>query len=88
MTHNRGLFAWQVTRVLFAVGTFAVVTGILRCVMASSWNFAWFVLVGLALMALSTRGPWDSEKSRRQRSVMDFRVRADQDASARQRLDQ
>lgn len=49
--------------------------GILRLVTAGSWVYILFVLLGLALVALSTRGPWDSEASGRNRSVVGFRVR-------------
>ncbi len=49
--------------------------GILRLVTAGSWVYILFVLLGLALVALSTRGPWDSEASGRNRSAVGFRVR-------------
>ena len=75
MRPNHGLFSWKVTRALFAVGGFIVMTGIIRLVLTASWTYVWLVLVGLALVALSTRGPWDSEASGRNRSVLGFRVR-------------
>ena len=85
MRRNHGLFDWRVTRALFAVGNFAVMTGILLLVLTFSWNYAWLALAGLALVAVSTRGPWDSEGSGRNRSVLGFRARPKQDASLQQR---
>ena len=61
-----GMFEWKVTRVLFSVGTMAILTGILRIVLDQSQVFPWVLAsVGLGLVALSTRGPWDSETSGR-----------------------
>ena len=75
MGPNRGLFSWKGTRALFAVGSFAVMTGIIQLVLTTSWAYVWLLLVGLALVALSTRGPWDSEESGRNRTVLGFRAR-------------
>ena len=85
MRRNHGLLNWRVTRALFAVGSFEVVTGILLLVLTSSWNYAWLALAGLALIAVSARGPWDSEESGRNRSVLGFRARPEQVASVQQR---
>ena len=71
-----GLFGWKVTRVLFSVGTMSILTGIFRIVLDQSQVFPWVLAaVGLGLVALSTRGPWDSETSGRNRSVLGFRAR-------------
>lgn len=75
MRSNHGMFSWKVTRYLFSIGSFVVLTGILRIVLTASWGYIWIILLGLALVALSTRGPWDSEASGRNRSVLGFRVR-------------
>jgi hypothetical protein len=75
MRQNHGLFSWKVTRTLYAVGSFIAMAGIGWSVLAGSWTYVWFVIVGLALFVLSTRGPWDSEASGRNRSVLGFRVR-------------
>ena len=69
------MFSWKMTRLLFSIGSFVAMAGILRLVTAGSWVYILFVLLGLALVALSTRGPWDSEASGRNRSVVGFRVR-------------
>lgn len=69
------MFSWKMTRFLFSTGSFVAMGGILRIATAASWGYIWFVLLGLALVALSTRGPWDSEASGRNRSVLGFRVR-------------
>ncbi len=74
-----GMFGWQVTRVLFSVGTMSILTGIFRIALDQSQVFPWFLAaVGLGLVALSTRGPWDSETSGRNRSVLGFRARPHQ----------
>jgi hypothetical protein len=44
-------------------------------VLAASSNAGWLLLAGLGLVALSTRGPWDSEASGRNRSVLGFHAR-------------
>ena len=75
MRPNHGMFSWKMTRLLFSIGSFVAMAGILRLVTAGSWVYILFVLLGLALVALSTRGPWDSEASGRNRSVVGFRVR-------------
>jgi len=75
MRRRHGLFSWMVTRALFSVGSFAVMTGIIQLVLTTSWAYVWLILVGLALVALSTLGPWDSEESGRNRSVLGFRAR-------------
>jgi len=64
-----------VTRVLFAVGTMTVIAGVLRLALDPS-GLEWAaIVVGVALIALATRGPWDGEASGRNRSVLGFRVR-------------
>ncbi|WP_315914262.1 hypothetical protein [Arthrobacter sp. lap29] len=75
MRPNHGMFSWKTTRLLFSIGSFVAMAGILRLVTAGSWVYILFVLLGLALVALSTRGPWDSEASGRNRSAVGFRVR-------------
>jgi hypothetical protein len=71
-----GMFGWKVTRALFSVGTMAVLTGAFRIALDQSQVFPWVLAaVGLGLVALSTRGPWDSETSGRNRSVLGFRAR-------------
>jgi hypothetical protein len=74
MRRNGGLFDWKVTRMSFAMGIWGVATGILEVVQGSFSSYFW-LLAGLALVALSTRGPWDSEASGRNRPVLGFRVR-------------
>lgn len=75
MMRSRAFFPWWVTRLLFAVGTMAIVGGAVRLLLASSALNWVAIAVGLVLLALSTRGPWDSEASGRNRSVLGFRVR-------------
>lgn len=71
-----GMFGWKVTRVLFSVGTMSILTGIFRIALDQSQVFRCVLAaVGLGLVALSTRGPWDSETSGRNRSVLGFRAR-------------
>lgn len=68
-------FGWRVTRALFAVGAMAFVAGVLMLVFAAAPSAVWLILAGLGLVALSTRGPWDSEASGRNRSVLGFHAR-------------
>ncbi|GAA3869127.1 hypothetical protein GCM10022381_10570 [Leifsonia kafniensis] len=75
MTQRRALFGWKVTRLLFACGVFAIMTGALRLVLEQSPVYFWLILAGIALMALATRGQWDSRASGRNRSVLGFRAR-------------
>lgn len=71
-----GMFGWKVTRALFSVGTMAVMASILRIALDRSQAYPWaLTAVGMGLVALSTRGPWDSETSGRNRSVLGFRAR-------------
>ncbi len=71
-----GLFDWQVTRVLFSLGSMSTLTGVFRFVLDQSQVFPWVLAaMGLGLVALSTRGPWDRETSGRNRSVLGFRAR-------------
>ena len=43
---------------------------------ASSEPYLWIlIIVGIALVAVSTRGPWDSDASGRNRSVLGFHAR-------------
>jgi uncharacterized membrane protein YfcA len=84
-----GMFGWEVTRVLFSIGTMAVLTGIFRIVLDQSQVFPWaLTAVGSGLVALSTRGPWDSETSGRNRSVLGFRARRTGDATIHQSTEQ
>lgn len=85
MRRSQGLFGWQATRLLFAVGAFAVMSGILRGAVAASWSYLWLILAGVAMLALSTRGPWDSEESGRNRSVLGFHARSDPKTPENQR---
>lgn len=72
------IFGWKVTRVLFSVGTMSILTGGFRIATDPAQVFPWvLVAVGLGLVALSTRGPWDCETSGRNRSVLGFKARAD-----------
>jgi hypothetical protein len=75
MRDHHELFGWRITRALFAVGGLAFFAGILLLVLAASSNAGWLMLAGLGLVALSTRGPWDSEASGRNRSVLGFHAR-------------
>jgi uncharacterized membrane protein YfcA len=78
MRRDGGLFDWRVTRLLFPMGIAGVVVGILEVLQGSFSSYFWlWIMAGLALLALSTRGPWDSEASGRNRSVLGFRVRPD-----------
>lgn len=85
-----GMFGWEITRVLFSVGTMAILTGILRIVLDQSQAFPWALtaVAGIGLVALSTRGPWDSETSGRNRSVLGFRARAHQKGTLHQSTEQ
>lgn len=85
MKSNGGAFSWRVTRVLFALGSMAVASGITQLVLGKPDAYAWlFILVGVGLLAFSTRGPWDSETSGRNRSVFGFRARSETDLGSRQ----
>lgn len=71
-----GLFGWQVTRALFSLVVMSTLAGLFQVVLDQSQVFSWVLYaVGLGLVALSTRGPWDSESSGRNRSVLGFRAR-------------
>jgi hypothetical protein len=75
MIRSRALFSWRVTRTLFAFGVMAIFGGAARLLLGSS-ALNWVAIsVGVVLLALSTWGPWDSEDSGRNRSVLGFRVR-------------
>jgi len=76
MGPNRGMFSWRITRALFGLGIFVVVFGVITFVRTTDAAYVFLILVGFALLALATRGPWDSEFSGRNRSVMGFRARA------------
>jgi len=76
MRPNRGTFSWRITRALFGLGIFVVVFGVINFVRTTDAAYVFLSLVGFALLALSTRGPWDSESSGRNRSVMGFRARS------------
>lgn len=80
MRRNGELFDWKVTRMLFAMGIGGVVIGILEVVQGSYSRYLWlWIMTGLALVTISTRGPWDSKASGRNRSVLGFRVRPEDD---------
>lgn len=80
MRRNGGLMDWRSTRMRFAMGVMGVVVGLLEVLQGSFSGYFWlWILAGLALLALSTRGPWDSEVSGRNRSVFGFRARPDSD---------
>jgi hypothetical protein len=65
---------------LFCMGIMGVVVGLLEVLQGSFSRYFWlWIVTGLALLALSTRGPWDSEASGRNRSVLGFRARPDSD---------
>ena len=81
MREHHELFGWKVTRVLFSLGGLAVIDGVLMLVVAGSWQYAVLVVTGVVLVAISTRGPWDSEASGRNRSVLGFRARPGKDLS-------
>jgi hypothetical protein len=74
MTQRRALFGWKITRLLFACGVFAMMTGAVRLVFEQTPGYFWLIVVGIALMALATRGQWDSAASGRNRSVLGFRA--------------
>ena len=74
MREHHELFGWRVTRALFAVGGMTFFLGMFLLV-AAWWNAAWLLLAGLGVVAISTRGPWDSEASGRNRSVLGFHAR-------------
>lgn len=76
MPKKRRTFSWIVTRLLFTTGTIAIFSGIAWYFSGSYGPTAWIiVLVGVALVAVSTRGPWDSESSGRNRSALRFHAR-------------
>jgi len=80
MRRDGGLFDWRSTRMLFSMGITGVVVGLLEVLQGSFSSYFWlWIVAGLALLALSTRGPWDSEESGRNRSVLGFRARPDSD---------
>ena len=69
-------FGWKSTRVLFAVGSMFIFLGAAGLIMdptRATMGFA--IVVGALLVALATRGPWDSESSGRNRSAPGFRAR-------------
>ena len=76
MKSDRGLFPWWVTRILFSLGTIAIVSYVLQLVLGSATPYSWMlILVGLVLIAVSTRSPWDSETGGRNRSILGFKAR-------------
>jgi uncharacterized membrane protein YfcA len=81
MRRQGGLFDWRVTRLLFPMGIAGVMVGILEVLQGAFSSYFWlWMMAGIALLALSTRGPWGSEASGRNRSVLGFRARPDGDA--------
>ncbi|MFC5931393.1 hypothetical protein D6T64_07950 [Cryobacterium melibiosiphilum] len=69
------------TRLLFSVGTFLVTLSLLRLISGLAGRLDWAILaIGLVVVAMATRGPWDSASSGRNRSVMGFRARSGSDA--------
>jgi hypothetical protein len=76
MRNDRGLLPWWVTRVLFSLGTMSIFSGVFPFLLRSAPTYSWvLVLVGLILIVVSVRGPWDSEDSGRNRSVLGFKAR-------------
>lgn len=76
MTTRGAWFSWRVTRLLFSCAVALLTMGLIRLMISASWFSFAFVIAGLALGALATRGPWDSEESGRNRSVLGFRARS------------
>lgn len=69
-------FGWKTTRALFALGSMLVFTGVIGMIMEPSRGLLWFAIAaGVLFVAISTRGPWDSKASGRNRSVLGFRAR-------------
>ena len=76
MQGNRIIFSWRVARLLFMAGVVAIFFPFARLVVGVANPHPWvLVLVGIALVALSTRGPWDGELSGRNRSILGFHAR-------------
>ena len=76
MRNGRGLLPWWLTRVVFSSGAMAIFSCIFQLVLGSTTSYSWVLLVvGLALIAVSVLGPWDSEDSGRNRSVLGFNAR-------------
>ncbi|WP_181034256.1 hypothetical protein [Arthrobacter sp. GMC3] len=67
--------SWLLTRVVFSAGVLTLLTSILRLVTGDGWGWWLGLVTGAALLALSTRGPWDAADSGRNRSVLGFTAR-------------
>jgi uncharacterized membrane protein len=74
MRYNREEITWRLTRLVFVLGVFGIVLGVIQLLATHNWAFLWLVLVGVILLGISTRGRWDSESSGRNRSVLGFRA--------------
>ncbi|TFD45126.1 hypothetical protein E3T55_19045 [Cryobacterium frigoriphilum] len=75
-------FSFRVTRLLFSVGVMLIGSAVMRLILAFPGDVAWvLLLLGMLLVALATRGPWDSVSSGRNRSVLGFRARSGSDAA-------
>jgi len=80
MRNGLGLVPWWLTRVVFAAGVMAISSTIFQLVLGSAAAYSWVLLVvGLALLVASVLGPWDSEGSGRNRSVLGFKARPEPD---------
>ena len=76
MQGNRKIFSWRVARLLFMGGVAAITFPFARLIVGVPNPHLWvLVLIGIALVALSTRGPWDGELSGRNRSILGFHAR-------------
>jgi hypothetical protein len=76
MRNERGLFPWWVTRVFFSLGAMSIFSFVFQVLLRSAGPYSWVLIpVGLALIVVSIRGPWDSEASGRNRSVLGFKAR-------------
>jgi hypothetical protein len=74
-------FSYRVTRVVFTIGVMALTYGALQFVLAApGYRSSALVAIGIVLVALATRGPWDSISSGRNRSVLGFHARPGSDA--------
>lgn len=76
MERRAALLMWRVTRLLLATGGFAVATGILGILQGASSHSAWLLIVlGIALVVVSTSGRPVDEAVGRDWSVLSARVR-------------
>ena len=78
MLERRRTFSWKVTRLLFSSGIMAIFFALARLGSLPAPYLWILIIVGIALVAVSTRGPWDSEASGRSRSVLGFHARPEE----------